>query len=300
MKTQKKILLAFLILMLSIITFYSFNLVTSLVSNYQSLSRTTISWIPMFTFMLICIIFLFITFNFVVYKRRDSYFVRKYSLLVGIISLIGMVFSILCGTYVYHTFFGDYVFLAYPFIMLVVNGIFFFTSCAYFYIAMDDIKRNRTVNNFKTPKLYWLREVILFLILTFSLEKLGAFLLLPMYFSSVDGIYVLPYYIELLIPALIFATFMIHEHWLHNRKVTIILSSIAFGYSIASLIYMIVISKRTSPLTITPLSPIQQLERLTVIPVDFILLYGFSLLISGLNLGNNLIMTFKEKHKKAN
>ena len=298
MKTYQKILAALLVLMVAVITFYSFNLVTSLVSNYQSISRTSISWIPMFMFMLICIILLFAGFNYFVYKRKDAYIVRKYSLTIGIMSLIGVIFSILCGTYVYHNFFGDYVFLAYPFIMLLVHTILLVLSCFCLYISIDDIRRNKPFNNFKTPKLYWLRELVLGLILTFALEKLGAFILLPIYYSSVDGIYVLPYYIQLLIPTLVFATFMIHEHWLHNRKVTIVLTSIAFGYSLASMIYMIAISKGTYPLTTTPLSPVQQLERLTVLPVDFILLYGLCLLISGLNLGNNIVMTLKEKRKK--
>lgn len=297
MKTLKKILFVLYVLMLAVITFYTFNLVCSLISNYQSVSRTTMSCIPMFMFMLICIIFLFIIFNFVVYKRRDPYFVRKYAITVGIMSLIGVIFSILCGTYVYHKFFGDYVFQAYPFVMLFVHLVFLAISIYYLVLALKDIKENKPENTFKVSKLYWLREFALGLILTFALEKLGAFLLIPIYFSGVDGIYVLPYLIELLIPTLIFVTFMIHEHWLHNRKVTIILSSIAFGYSLFSCIFMIAISKGTYPLTTTPLSPIMQLERLVTQPIDFILIYAFSFLLSGLNLGNNIVMSLKEKKK---
>ena len=140
MKTLKKILFVLYVLMLAVITFYTFNLVCSLISNYQSVSRTTMSCIPMFMFMLICIIFLFIIFNFVVYKRRDPYFVRKYAITVGIMSLIGVIFSILCGTYVYHKFFGDYVFQAYPFVMLFVHLVFLAISIYYLVLALKDIK----------------------------------------------------------------------------------------------------------------------------------------------------------------
>mgnify|MGYP003289921403 CR=1 FL=1 len=297
MKIARKICFILLVLMLSIITFYTFNLVFSLVSNYASLSATTISCIPMFMFWLICLMFLYVLFNFVIYKRRDAYFVRKYSLTIGIMSFIGLVFSILCGTVTYHTFFGDYVFLAYPFVMLIAHALLLGISLYYFIPAIRDIKEKNLENKFKSPKFYWLRELIFGLILTFALEKLGAFLLMPIYFSNVDGIYVLPYLFQLLIPALAFITFMIHEHWLHNRKVTIILSSIAFGYTLLSFIYMIVLSVGRYPLTITPLSPIQQLERLTTLPIDFVLLYGVSFLMPGLNLGNNIIMTIKEKRK---
>lgn len=295
MKTLKKILFVFYVLMLSVITFFSFNLVTSLVSNYQSLSPTTISFVPMFMFMLICIIFMFGIFNFVIYKRRDAYFVRKYSIIIGVMSLIGVIFSILCGTYVYHNFFGDYVFLAYPFVMLLAHLIFLALSISYGFIAIKEISKNHPKRTFETPKFYWVRELALGMILTYALEKLGAFLLIPIYFSSVDSVYVLPLLIQLLIPALIFVTFMIHEHWLHNRKVTLILSSVAFGYTLFSFVYMVIISKASYPLTITPLSPIMQLERLTTKPIDFILLYGLSFLISGLNLGNNLILLLKKK-----
>lgn len=295
MKTLKKTLFVFYVLILSVITFFSFNLVTSLISNYQALSPTTISFVPMFMFMLICIIFIFGIFNFSVYKRKDAYFVRNFSIPIGIISIIGIVFSILCGTYVYHNFFGDYVFLAYPFVMLLAHLIFLVLSVGYGYISLKEIVINHPEKTFKAPKLFWLRELVLGLILTYALEKLGAFLLIPLYYSGVDSIYVLPFLVQLLIPVFVFAIFMIQEYWLHNRKLSIILSSVAFGYSLFSCIFMIVISKESYPLTITPLSPIMQLERLVTKPYDFIALYGISFLLSGFTLVSNLIPVLKKK-----
>lgn len=123
-------------------------------------------------------------------------------------------------------------------------------------------------------------------------------MLIPFYWSSYDSVYVLPYLFQLLVPTLIIATYIIHEDFLRNRKVTFILSSIAFLFSLATLIYMVVISKDNYPLILNPLSPVQQFERLVKFPIDAILMYGVCLIIPFLNALNNGIMMLKEKKAK--
>lgn len=297
MKTFRIILVSLLLVMISIISFYTFNLIFSLVSNYAAVTLVTMSCVPMVMFLCELVAFCFGFFNYFILKRKDVYIFRKYSIIIASFALIGIVFSIICGTLIYHSFVGDYVFNSYPLLMLIIHTLLFVLGTYKAVISCLEIKKYSPQKEWEIPKFYWIRETFIIVIFVFALERLGAFLLLPIYFSSYDGIYVLPLYIQLLVPALALATYMIHEHWLHNRKVTLVLSSIAFGYTVFSMIYMLVISKNNYPLITNPLSPIMQLERLTVYPVGFIALYGFSLLVSGLNLGNNLVMSIKEKRK---
>lgn len=294
MKIFKKILIGLLLLMISVITFFTFNLIFSLVSNYAAITLTTMSCVPMVMFMCEIVVFCFAIFNYKVLKRNDHYFFRKYSIIIGSFALIGVVFSIICGTVIYHTFVGDYVFDFYPLIMLIAHSLFLILSSYRAYVSIKEITLNKPKREWKNPKLYWLRELFIAEMFVFALERLGAFVLLPMYFSSYDGIYVLPVYIQLLVPTLTFITYMIHEHWLHNRKVTIVLSAIGFGYTVLSMTYILIIAKNSYPLVINPLTPIMQLERLTVYPIGFIILYGFSLLIPGFNLFNNVLKSIKE------
>lgn len=299
MKIVKKILIAILILMISVICFYTCNLIFSLVSNYAAVTATTMSCIPMVMFLAEIITFCFGYFNYTVIKKKDIYFFRNYSLIMGSFALVGFIFSIIAGTKIYHTFTGDYVFNAYPLIMLIVHSLLLVLCGIKAFFTIREIAKYSPEREWKNPQLYWVREIFIVVIFTFSLERLGAFVLLPTYFSSYDGIYVLPIYIQLLVPTLAFSTYLIHEYWLHNRKVTIILSSIAFGYTLFSFIYMLIIASGSYPLVINPLSPIMQLERLTIYPIGFVILYLFSFLIPGLNLGNNIVMTIKEKRKSS-
>ena len=136
----------------------------------------------------------------------------------------------------------------------------------------------------------------------FALERLGAFVLLPTYFSSYDGAYVIPLYIQLLIPTLCVALYMVDRHWLHSKKLNIILLSIGFGYSLLSFIYMVCLPKMLGgnygPI-VEPLAPIMQLERLIKSPYGFMILYALCFLFSGINLVLNIIRLLKEKKVEA-
>lgn len=298
MKRPIKILLFTLVtLIVSVVTFFTFNLVFSAVSNYENVTRVILSLFPMFFFMCELVTLMMGAYYFFLKKRRDPYFFRQYSITLGVFALLGIVFSILTGTVVYHGFFKENIFDAYPFIMLLAHAAILGLSLRFAIPACKTIAKEKPEKTFIVPKLYFVRMMFLVLIFVYALERLGAFTLLPVYYSDVDGAVVIPYFIQLLVPTLILVTYVIHEDFLRNRKVTIILSSIAFGYSLFSMIYMLCVAHNAYPLTINPLSAINQFERLIRYPISHILLYGLSLLLSGLNLLNNVIMIIKGKRK---
>ena len=298
MKLLKNVLATLLVLMVAVITFYAWNLIFSVVSNYQSMSLVALSGLPLILFMCVIYVLLFATFDYIVLKRHDPYLFRKFSIIVGCFSIAGIVCSIIDGTLIYGTFVGDYVFLAYPLFMLIMFVILLGISSYFGFVSIGQIIQEKLEKPAKISKIYWLRELLVAFMLMFALERLGAFVLLPTYFSSYDGVYVIPLYIQLLVPTLCFVSYMVDRHWLHNKKVNIILSSIALGYTIMSLTYMLIIAnafKELYPLIVNPLSPIMQLERLVTKPYGFIILYGFSLIYPLSILCINIVKTIKEK-----
>ena len=291
----KNCLATVLLLMVAVITFFTWNLIFSLVSNYEALSMTSISSLPMVFFMIILYVLIFAVFDYEVLKRKDAYFFRKFSIIVASFALLGMISSILDGTIVYHTFVGDYVFFAMPLFMLIVHALICGIAVYGAVLSCKSIHDNKPEKTWERPKLYWIREVLMALLLMFALEKFGAFLLLPVFWSSYDSIYVLPFYIQLLIPSFIVVMYFVDRHWLHNKKLNIILSGSALAYSLFSLIYMLLMSKGTWPLVINPLSPILQLERLITKPIGAIVLYAVSLIYPCVILVLNVVKLLKEK-----
>ena len=304
MKLFKNILATVLVLMISVITFFTWNLISSVVSNYQSMSLVALSGLPMVLFMIEIYVLLFAIYNYVCLKRRDAFFFRKYALIIASFALVGIVTSILDGTIVYHTFVGDYIFSAFPLFMLIIHVLFLGISVYAAIIALKQILQEKPEKTWKNGRFYWVREVLFAFMLMFALEKLGGFVLLPLYWSSYDSVYALPFYFQLLVPAFLVCAYFVDRQWLHDKKKNILLLSIAFGYSILSLIYMVVLGNilhENYQLIANPLSPVLQLERLLTKPYGFIIMYAFCLLYSGINLGLNIGRLIKENksQKKA-
>ena len=133
------------------------------------------------------------------------------------------------------------------------------------------------------------------------MEKLGAFVLIPLFWSSYDSVYVIPFLIQLLMPISLFVVYMIDQHWKHSMKLNVILYGSILAYSLFSLIYMVVASHGNYPTYVNPLSPILQLERLVTSPLGFIIMYLVCIFTSFiLLLGSaSKIIVDKKKVEKA-
>ncbi len=284
--------------MLSIITFYAFNLIFTVVANHAALDIISLSGLPMILFMIILIIILVAGWRYFKREETDLYYARYYGIVVGALSLVGLGLSIFTGAGIYKTFVGPYVFKAYPLIMTIVYTLLIGGCAAIIYFITKVIKEEKIEKTYKGTFAYGLREAGLSVLLVYALERLGAFVLIPIYYSSYDGAVTIPYLIQLLIPAFIIFTYINHEYFGGNRKRTFIFSCIAFGYSVFSLIYMILMSKGNYPLTINSLTAIQQFERLVTYPISAIILYTVSLILPLLNGLNNGILYFKNKKLK--
>lgn len=299
MKALKVILGSVLLLMVSVITFYTFNLVFTVVANHQALDLVSLSGLPMLFIDIMLVALVVAAYRVLLRKSCDVYFLRFYAYLCGALGLLTIVFSIINGTVVYGSFVKDYVFIAYPLITLII-GILTVAGCTYIAVTSEiTIRKEHPVQEFKVTFLFSVKTIGISILLLYALERLGGFVLLPVYYSSYDGIYTLPYVIQLLVPAVIMFNYAMFEFMKHgSRKVPLISSGIVFGYTVASLIYVILMAKNTYPLMLNSITVVQQFERLVRYPIDAILLYGVSLLMPGYSLVNQLIKVIKEKKAK--
>ena len=182
--------------------------------------------------------------------------------------------------------------------MLIIHTILLGFSAYFAFISIRDIHQEKLEKTWKNPKIYWIREVLMALVLMYALKHLGGFLLLPLYWSSYDSIYVLPFYIQTLVPTFLFVSYLVSRYYVRDKKVNIILFSIGLIYSIFSLIYMLVLAnifKDNFQLIVNPLSVILPIERLITLPLGFIVMYLFSIVFSLAYLVINIIRYIKDK-----
>ena len=298
MKLLKNLLGTVLVLMIAVITFFTWNLIASLVSNYQSLSMTSISSLPMVILMCEIYVLLYATYDHVVLKRKDAYFYKKYSIILGCFAIAGIITSILDGTIVYHTFVGDYILAGFPLFMLIIHAVLLGISVYLLIPSIIEICKEKPEKTWKNPRFYGVRRVLVAFMLMFALEKLGGLVLLPIYWSSYDSGYVVPFLIQFLVPTFLVAIYFVDRQFKHDKKLNIILLSSALGYTILSMFYMLILCnvwKGFYQNIANPLSPILQLERLLTKPFGAIILYAFCILYSGINLTLNIVRLAKEK-----
>ena len=190
MKLLKNLLGTVLVLMIAVITFFTWNLIASLVSNYQSLSMTSISSLPMVILMCEIYVLLYATYDHVVLKRKDAYFYKKYSIILACFAIAGIVTSVLDGTIVYHSFVGDYILAGFPLFMLIIHAVLLGISVYLLIPSIIEIYKEKPEKTWKNPRFYGVRRVLVAFMLMFALEKLGGLVLLPIYWSSYDSGYV--------------------------------------------------------------------------------------------------------------
>lgn len=294
-----------LFLIASVIVFNSINLVFSVVSNYKSISAVSLAPIPLliFTFEIVAIM---ISAYRIIVLKRDLYQIKRfYSILMMILSVLGIVFSIILGTVVYHTFVGEYVFVAYPLIMLIIQIIFFIVSLLGFVFnsfgkGAKEIKEidDEVATKYRHSVKHVFKTIGFVLFIIFAMERMGALLLLPMLASPVNWPLALPYYIQLIFPTLCLCLYLLYRdfNFLNKNRYMFIALVVVIGYSLFSMIFTISMSNLYGPNLINSIANIQHLERLVVYPVVFILMYIVCLVLPFISLIVKIIKTLKNKN----
>ena len=281
-----------LVLVISLFIFYVSDLIFIIIGNYQAIDLVSIAPFPICLIAASIVAFLISSYRYQIKGQKDSYFIRHYGRLYTIFGFIGFLLSLFVGIAIYKSFFKDYIFFGYPFFTACINASI---CCLGIYLW---IKAQKKIDSgekrmFKPNAKYNLTTLGLSLLLIFALNRLGAFLLIPCYYSDIDGVYTIPYLFELLVPAICVVSYCIKHHK-KDSKLPLIFGIISLTYSIISFIYMVIMSIGRYPLTLNSLSCIQQLERLVKMPISFAVLYLVSILIPLINLTIHFIKNKKE------
>lgn len=284
MKLYKKIIfIALAILTAIVINFTAYPLWT-IISNYESLAPESLGGFPLYMFVAFLITFLFYYYRAEVKGLNDAFAKRHYSILGIIFAGVGFVFSILCGTWIYGSFVPAYpiVFTGYPLFMTIVHAILLGASIWVLVGAVKEIKAGNLKCERKSSVGHVFETIAYVDLALFGLGRFGAFLNLPVYWSSQNTVYVLPYFFQLLVPLAILVCSLLYRDFLNkNKKFGLISTLVIFGVSLITMIYMIVFKtmcevethQLNATIYINALSAIQNPGRLLTGPINFEIMY---------------------------
>lgn len=281
----------------SIILHFGFSQFYSLVSNYANLSKYELSGLPMYFLIMIIVALFFYFYRYFALHKKDGYTKRLYSILIIAFSFLGFVSSILVGTLVYQNLFTRFIFLAYPFIMMLAHLAFLGAGIYYLIISLKEIK-----NGCEKPQKSGVKHVFytigMAFLLMYSLVKMGSLFLLPILYSPYDGFYIIPLYVQFLVPMASIFCYLYYRDFAKNEiksKFTVISSSVILGLSLITFFYVVFVGKLYYPNIINASSNVIHLERLITIPINFIILYICSIFTAI----SNLIIVLIKKVKKS-
>ena len=144
MKIYKRIIFIALAILLALVINYSSYALWTIISNYESMAPEMLGGFPLYMFIACIVTFLFYFYRAEVKGLNDAFAKRHYSILGVIFAGIGLVFSILCGTWIYGSFIPPYpiVFTGYPLFMTIIHAILLGTSIWIFVVSQKEIKTN--------------------------------------------------------------------------------------------------------------------------------------------------------------
>jgi len=284
------------IVVLAITTFFITNILFSVVSNYEAITNVILAGGPLLFFGLIleCVAIYF--YRNIVKHIHDDLSKKQISLMVAIFGTCGMITSICCGTFVYHSFFASYIFTAYPLIMLIANAVFTAVSVQNFVFYTRKMKQTKEVIIRKTTFKEVIRTIGVIFLLIYSLDRLGAFFLTPVFYSRNNGYMALPYYLQLSVPFALVASFLIYRDILKGKardKFGTISTIVILIVSILTTAYTGIMSRYTYPYFVQTVSSIQHFERLITFPIDYVVMVIITCVLQVLNLLDHFVKYIK-------
>lgn len=296
MKKLTYVLTAVLFLLSAVITFYSLNLFYSVVSNYEAITKVIFVGFPMYMLVADIIAVMFFVYRSQILKKNSEHMRKLYLLLVLIFSTIGLVFSIITGTYVYGSFTKSYVFIGYPLVMLIVHALLVIASGYLFAKTVKKINAEQITKNEHSTAKHVFFTIGMSLFLLFALDRLGALLLLPLLASPRNGHLAIPYYIQLAVPTIALVCALVYKNCdIKNKEAFKFISLLSIVvFSAFSMIFTIMMSKIYANDFVNTISNIQHIERLVKYPVVFGATYIIGLLLPLISL---IIQFFKKIFK---
>ncbi len=286
-KKKTWITLTILVVLGSFFNFYFTNMVMSGISNKDSSNFLIklIAGFPGLFFNIIVIAAIFFIYRWYLNPKQTKKYLFVYGIEEAIFGLLGLSFTILSGVLTYGSFIKPYPFAGFHILMTI----FFVAVIAIGVLAAFFIRKRVEGKEVITQKLTVKRGFLtagLSLIYYFALNRFGAFLYSPIYIQwrTFDQTFV--FYLSLLIPlgVIIHAFLYVFKVYDKSKKSSLVgmcISCLAVVLSIALNITTIAIGTK-NPAFISAISPAMPIERLMTLPIDILLIFLSSLLLSGI------------------
>ena len=291
------IILIILIVIGSIFTFFTANLLFSDLANifpgYKD--NNFISSLPMCMTMNQFVLAIIYVARYIRHPEYVKSMTRKYLIIFVAFSVVGIITSIMSGVMIYHSFFKPYPIPAYCLTMILVNVIFI-AAAVYFYILT--IKR---MPDDKAKRPFSLEHVfhtmgISFMVF-FSLERFGAFLYFPFYIQWRTIYLSWPFVFTLLAPLSMLIQSYLYIYPKYNKKplTGLIFAIVNIGVALASHLAICITGYNNSKL-LSAISPAMAIDRLdcSTKSLILILVVTFGIGILGLVYALKTYLKFKK------
>ena len=281
MKFYDVIGLIIYVIFTSLVTFLCANMIYSDISNYANgFAKLDLATLP---HLMLCINLISFGFFFIRYLKLDEKYrfnhKKAYFIQFIVYSFIGLISSIITGTYVY----GDYL-APYPYngaIIVITLLHLLILSFSVFALIKNLKNKPESSEKNKSSICHILLTIPLSIFAFIAFFRLGTFIAMPFYVDYNHFWYTFPFYLAIIIPFLILMMFSKESLGIKFKNdflASIIIYGVLFLIGIGLTLYTW-INSYYDTLLISLISPAMPLERLMSFPIEAILIFGLNFII---------------------
>ena len=262
-KKTAGIILIILIVVGSIFTFFSANLLFSDLANifpgYKD--NNFIASLPLCMTMNQFILAIIYVARYIRHPEYVKSMTKKYLIIFMAFSLVGIITSIMSGVMIYHSFFKPYPIPAYCFTMILVNVIFIATAVYFYILTVKRMKDDEVKRPFSLKHVFHTMGISFMVF--FSLERFGAFLYFPFYIEWRTIYLSWPFVFTLLAPLSMLIQSYLYIYPEYNKKPLIGLIYAIINISVALAAHLaICITGYYNSKLLSAISPAMAIDRL--------------------------------------
>ena len=295
-KKTAGIILIILVVVGSIFTFFSANLLFSELANifpgYKD--NNFITSLPLCMTMNQFILAILYVARYI---RRPQYvksMTKKYLIIFMAFSVVGIATSIMSGVMIYHSFFKPYPIPAYCFTMILVNVILIAAAVYFYILAVKRMPEDKEKRPFSLKHV--IKTIGYSLGIFFVLERFGAALYFPFYIQWRTIYMSWPFFFTLLAPmSMCVQSFLyVIPKYKENLRVGLIYAIVNLAVAFAAHLAICITGYYSSKL-LSAISPAMAIDRLDCSTKSLILVIVVTAIIGVLGLVNAIIIRRKVK-----
>lgn len=302
------LLLAIVTLIGSIATYYTTNLLLTDLLNYESefyyfANEPHTIYLPAsFPGFVIAIYFIVAAMFIVRYQRHQNrlgIMLKHYSIVYMVLSILGIVFTIITGAVVYKSFIKPYPFTGYTIICLIIHLLMLLASILIHIKNRNTPKVEEAIMRGTRLIKFILYSILLYIVVYVSFYRLGSFLLA---FESMEwsALYLtFPFYISLLLPVSLLLILVLNIFGYTQKKLTlgVLLTVVVLLLSVITGLSTFIIGMNNT-LFVSSVSHALPLERMMSLPMDVVIHFGFMIIFSIYVLATTIKFYLKAKRRE--